>query len=157
MADDIRDALDEIGAPANRVDAAVDDGSIVGLTFETLVNGVDDGQYTVEDVAGMSGVDPLVGCADPVNKAARLTSYAYPGSVLASNSVKEEAEDAECVWRSLGRIKLKDLGPTRIWLAERRSDLPRPLTSSMSLSSLSLWTRVFLRCTQPRPPQIASR
>jgi hypothetical protein len=60
MAGEIRDALGEIGVPASRVDAALDDGSIVGLTFEALVNCADDGRYTVEDVAGMTGVDPLV-------------------------------------------------------------------------------------------------
>jgi len=47
-----------------------------------------------------------------------LTSYAHPDSVLASNSVKQDADGDRFSWRSLGRVKLKDLGPTRVWLAE---------------------------------------
>lgn len=55
---------------------------------------------------------------DAVNKAARLTGHAHPGTVLASNAVYEDAETGVCEWRSLGRVKLKDLGPTRVWVAD---------------------------------------
>ncbi len=93
---------------------------------------VEIGLRLIEVVGGSSGLAALrVGLArgsvvvrrgdyfgDAVNKAARLTSFAYPDSVLASNSVKEATAES-FAWRSLGRVSLKDLGPTRIWRASR--------------------------------------
>ncbi len=56
---------------------------------------------------------------DAVNRASRLTNFARPGTVLTSNEVRTAIDDDSFAWRSLGRVRLKDLGPTRVFVARR--------------------------------------
>ena len=54
----------------------------------------------------------------PVNTASRLTEVARPGSVLATEKVKETAEDA-VRWRFAGDRKLKGVGTVKLFRARR--------------------------------------
>lgn len=54
----------------------------------------------------------------PVNTASRLTEVARPGSVLATETVKETAEDA-VRWRFAGDRKLKGVGTVKLFRARR--------------------------------------
>ena len=60
----------------------------------------------------------------PVNTASRLTEVARPGSVLATEKVKETAEDA-VRWRSAGDRKLKGVGTVKLYRARRANGARR--------------------------------
>jgi len=58
----------------------------------------------------------------PVNLASRVQSMARPGSVVISEAIYEAVGDRDDVrLRPMGRRRVKDLGPQRLWRARRRS------------------------------------
>ena len=62
-----------------------------------------------------------------VNRASRLVSLAYPGTVVVSDEIHAVlAADDGFMWRTLGARQLKDIGRVPLWVLRRAG--PRPAT-----------------------------